>query len=193
MERTRRIFFLLVLNIALVFLSIYILDFLQIVDYRQILGKVPGLKTAYQVKVENPFLLERLELDKKWSILNENLKNLEEEKQKIKLENEKIAIEKKKVEEDKKQIQNRIDQFEKQKKEAQAYTKRVDQVASQIENMPPASAVKILSEQDDMMIIDILRRLEARAQQAGTTSMVSYLLSLMQPEQAARIQRKMLQ
>ncbi len=193
MERSRRIFFLLILNLSLVFLSIYILDFLQIVDYRQIIGKVPGLKLAYEAKVENPFLLEKMELNKKWQILNEKMKILEEQKIELEKQKEKIALERKKVADEKKQIQNRITEFEKQKQEEKTYTKRVDQVASQIENMPPQSAVKVLSKQDDMMIIDILNRLEKRANDAGTTSMVSYLLSLMDPEQAARVQRKMLQ
>jgi hypothetical protein len=59
--------------------------------------------------------------------------------------------------------------------------------------MPPEDAVKILSKQDDLMILDILKRMDARAQTAGHASPVSHLLSLMDPDQSARIQRKMLQ
>jgi hypothetical protein len=44
-----------------------------------------------------------------------------------------------------------------------------------------------------MMILDILKRMDARAAEAGRASPVSHLLSLMDPDQSARIQRKMLE
>jgi flagellar protein FlbB len=44
---------------------------------------------------------------------------------------------------------------------------------------------------DDQDVIDALRKTEEIAQAEGTTSIVSYWLSLMPPERAAEIQRKM--
>ncbi len=55
----------------------------------------------------------------------------------------------------------------------------------------PQRAVDILLAMDDQNIIDVLRKTEELAAAGGTTSMVSYWLSLMPPERAAEIQRKM--
>jgi hypothetical protein len=45
---------------------------------------------------------------------------------------------------------------------------------------------------DDMTVIDILREMEKQSQIEGTQSLVSYLLSLMDPKRASVIQKKML-
>ncbi len=193
MNRNRRIIFLLFINLGLAFLSIYILDILQIIDYRQIINEVPFLRESPSAKIEDPYLLEKVELDKKWQTLDERIRNFEEEKKKLEEESRKIEIDKENVAKDKENVKNMIDNFQKDKNEKDSYDKRVDQVSIQLENMPPEDAVKILGKQDDMMIMDILKRMDARAQEAGRSSPVSHLLSLMDPDQSARIQRKMLQ
>jgi seryl-tRNA synthetase len=172
--------------------ALYILDMLQILDYKQILSKIPGFKQVYAAKIEDRYLLERVELDKKWQILDEKIRNYEQDKAKLDADQRDVAIARDNIEKDKENVQNMIDNFEKAKAEKEAYDKRVDEVAAQIENMPPKSAVLILEKEDDMMIIDIMKRMEARAADASRQSSVPYLLSLMDPEQAARIHRKML-
>ena len=192
MNRNRRILFLLIINLGLTFVALYILDMLQILDYKQILSKIPGFKQVYAAKIEDRYLLERVELDKKWQILDEKIRNYEQDKAKLDADQRDVAIARDNIEKDKENVQNMIDNFEKAKAEKEAYDKRVDEVAAQIENMPPKSAVLILEKEDDMMIIDIMKRMEARAADASRQSSVPYLLSLMDPEQAARIHRKML-
>jgi hypothetical protein len=45
---------------------------------------------------------------------------------------------------------------------------------------------------EDLLVIDILREIDRRAEETGTQSIVPYFLSLMEPpEKAAAIQRKM--
>ena len=44
---------------------------------------------------------------------------------------------------------------------------------------------------DDQDVIDVLRRADEDATALGQTSLVAYWLSLMPPERAAEIQRKM--
>jgi flagellar protein FlbB len=184
---------LLFINIGLAFLSLYVLDMLQIIDYKQILNRVPFLKESYTVKIEDPYLLERSELEKKWQILDEKIRNYEQDKKKLEEMERNIALEKENVQKEKENNQNMIATFEKMKAEKESYDNRIDTVASQIENMPPKSAVAILGKQDDMMIIDILKKIDARANNNGRQSTSPYLLSLMDPEQSARIQRKMLE
>ena len=65
MNRNRRILFLLFINLGLAFLALYVLDMLQVIDYKQILSRVPFIRQVYAVKVEDPYLLEKAELEKK--------------------------------------------------------------------------------------------------------------------------------
>jgi flagellar protein FlbB len=57
--------------------------------------------------------------------------------------------------------------------------------------MPPERAVGIITAMDDQAAIDVLRMTEEIARREGTTSIVSYWLSLLPPERAAELQRKM--
>jgi flagellar motility protein MotE (MotC chaperone) len=193
MNRGRKIFFLLLINLGLVFVSLYILDMLQIIDYKQILSQVPGLKEVYKVKVEDPYLLEKAELDKKWQILDEKVRNLKEDRKKLEDDLRNLAEERDKIDNERESVRNMVANFSNSIAERDSYDKRVDAVADQVESMEPKAAVAILSKQDDMMLIDIFKKMNARAEDKGTKSTVSYLLTLMDSEQAARIQRKMLQ
>lgn len=193
MNRGRKILFLLLINLGLVFVSLYVLDMFQIIDYKQLMSQIPFLKQAYRIKVEDPFLLERVELEKKWQILDERLRNYNEDKKKLEDEMRSNQIMLESIEKERENVQNMIDNFEKMKAEKASYDKRVDEIASQIEAMPPEAAVKILEKQDDMMVIDVFRRMNVRAADNSKATIVPYLLSLMDPEQSARIQRKMLE
>ncbi len=68
----------------------------------------------------------------------------------------------------------------------------IEQIASNLNGMPPAASVNILLAMDDQTVIDVLRKVEEMAKRSGTASMGSYWLSLMPAERAAEIQRKML-
>ena len=67
----------------------------------------------------------------------------------------------------------------------------IEQIAANLEGMPPRAAVDILVAMDDQIVIDVLRKVTERAEAAGTASMVAYWLSLMPAERAALVQRKM--
>ena len=63
--------------------------------------------------------------------------------------------------------------------------------AENLNGMAPANAVAILNEMDDQDIIDTLRMVDQIAAEEGTSSMVSYWLSLMPANRVAELQRKM--
>lgn len=193
MNRNRRIFFLLLINLGLSFVSLYVLDLLQIIDYKQILSRVPFIRQTYAVKIEDPYLLEKVELEKKWQILDEKILNYSQDKKKMEEDIRTVLLEKENIAREKESVKNMIDEFEKMKADKESYDKRVEAVAIQIESMPPKSSVSILEKQDDLMIIDIFKKMEARARDEGKVSLVSTLLMNMDPEQAARVQRKMLE
>ncbi len=67
----------------------------------------------------------------------------------------------------------------------------ISQIADYMNGMPPKKAVDNLLAMDDQDIIDILRNVEAKAKKAGNASSVAYWFSLMPPDRAAEIQRKM--
>ena len=67
----------------------------------------------------------------------------------------------------------------------------IEKIVQNLEGMQPKNAVNIMVQMDDQDIIDVLRRADEDAVAAGTSSMVAYWLSLMPPERAAEIQRKM--
>lgn len=193
MERSRRILFLLLINLGLAFVSLYILDFLQVIDYRQVISKVPFMQESPSARIEDPYLLEKVELEKKWEVLNEKVKNLEEAQVALEQDRKKLELEKEEIENKRLEVENLLAQWEQSKQDKSTYEKRVNEIAVNIVNMPPEKSVAILSELDDLLIIDILRKIDANAVTANSQSLSPYLLSLMDREQAARITLKMSQ
>jgi flagellar protein FlbB len=70
-------------------------------------------------------------------------------------------------------------------------TRNIEQNARYLNGMPPAQAVAIISNMDDQDAIDVFRASEEIAAAEGTTSIVSYWLSLLPAERSADLQRKM--
>jgi len=69
--------------------------------------------------------------------------------------------------------------------------RNVEQNARYLTGMPPQNAVNIIAALDDQDAIDVLRKTEEIARAEGTTSIVSFWFSLMDPVRAADLQRKM--
>ena len=68
----------------------------------------------------------------------------------------------------------------------------VEPIANNLNGMTPQASVAILVAMDDQTVIDVLRKVDEIAVRKGSSSMVSYWLSLMPSERAAEIQRKMI-
>jgi flagellar protein FlbB len=75
--------------------------------------------------------------------------------------------------------------------DAENKDRNVEQNARYLNGMPPERAVGIITAMDDQNAIDVLRKTEEIAQAEGTVSIVSYWFSLMDPQRAAELQRKM--
>jgi flagellar protein FlbB len=78
-----------------------------------------------------------------------------------------------------------------QRNDAENKDRNVEQLARYLTGMPPQNAVNIINGSDDQVAIDILRKTEEIARAEGTTSVVAYWFSLMEPARAAELQRKM--
>ena len=96
------------------------------------------------------------------------------------------------------EIDDRNNALDEREKSFNSLTKQYDNRKANIEQnaryltgMPPADAVAILSSLDDQTAIDILRAVEELAARSGESSVVAYWLSLLEPQRAAELQRKM--
>ena len=91
--------------------------------------------------------------------------------------------------------QNALDEREKtiiaQTLDAENKDRNVEQNARYLTGMPPQNAVNIIAALDDQDAIDVIRKTEEIARTEGTQSIVSFWFSLMDPERAAELQRKM--
>ncbi len=67
----------------------------------------------------------------------------------------------------------------------------IERIARNLIGMPPENAVAILAATNDQDAIDVLRKTEEISRLEGTASIVPYWMSLLPPEQAAELQRKM--
>jgi flagellar protein FlbB len=93
------------------------------------------------------------------------------------------------------QRQNALEDLEKslrvQAEDAENKDRNVEQNARYLTGMPPQNAVNILASLDDQDAIDVIRKTEEIARAEGTTSIVAFWFSLMEPTRAAELQRKM--
>jgi flagellar protein FlbB len=95
------------------------------------------------------------------------------------------------LEERQKALDERENSLRAQAADAENKERNVEQNARYLNGMPPERAVGIITAMDDQDAIDVLRKTEEIAQAEGTASIVSYWFSLMEPQRAAELQRKM--
>ena len=200
--------------IVLVFLILILLgagvlwfDYLNVIDAKNVIG--PVLNFLQGVPLVNrlvpqgegrtqPFFGDEdfINLDaERWAVLMEayGLRVMEVEKQEQDIQGrwgeiEQIAQE---LEERQKALDERENSFNALLSDAEIKDRNVERNAINLTSMPPQRAVGILEAMDDQAIIDVLRKTDQLAEASGSTSIVSYWLSLMPSERAAEISRKM--
>ncbi len=190
-----KILFLILLIIVIILGGIYWFDHLGIIDYKKIVGPfgkyLPAFLQRGEVTEENPKLLETEFLGKREEVLDARSSEIDQKKDELekrelelKESEAKLTEEAKRLEEEKKVL------IEKQR-EYDNYKDNIKKQAEYFTSMPPEAAVERLSKLDDLLIIDILRQIDQSAAETGSFSVVPYYLSLMDPEKAATVQRKM--
>jgi flagellar protein FlbB len=95
------------------------------------------------------------------------------------------------LEERQKALDDRENSFIALAEQAEIRTRNVEQNARYLNGMAPENAVRIIASMDDQDAIDVFHKTEEIAQAEGSASIVSYWLSLLPPERAAELQRKM--
>jgi flagellar protein FlbB len=171
-------------------------DYLNVVDAKAIWAPVyrlVGLQPRSQAAAagEEPLSLDGERLAIRLEALE--LRNLEMEQKEQELVSRQDQIEQmaQELEERQNALDERENSLNQRIEDADIKARNVEQYARYLNGMPPASAVEIINRMDDQDAIDVLRKTEEIAQAEGGASIVSYWLSLMPPERAAELQRKM--
>jgi flagellar protein FlbB len=140
----------------------------------------PSLVKLEEFEKEKARLQElTAELDRREARLLEMQKDIEREQEKIEEQRQGLELEKKK--------------FDEEKEQYSGYKQNVADLATKIENMPPADSVAIMVNWEDPLIIDVLRQMDQNAEAAGNVSITSFLISQMPKDKASRIMYLMTQ
>lgn len=192
-------FVLIIVIIVLVLGGLLWFDFLGIINVKstfapvyKLMGKEP--QTSSTSTQSKPLVsdLDEDRLNKQKEAINLQLEELEKRESDIVASEDKNAHIAAELEERQKNQEEREKTFNSEKEKYDTKVRNIEQIANQLNGMKPQAAVGILEKMDDQMAIDVLRKVEEMAAEKGTASMSSYWLSLMAPEKAAQIQRKML-
>lgn len=192
-----RILLLLFLIILLIFGGLLWFDYLGLFNTRSMFSpiySVFGLKTPQGVTKLKEDELANLEDDR----YEKRLMALEIKAQELAKQEEEVKakqIENKQISEELDARQSAVEEKEKNFNliltETNDRTVNINQIAIYMNSMAPNKAVANLLEMDDQDIIDVLRAAENIAKRNGKVSQVSNWFSLMPPNRAAEIQRKM--
>jgi flagellar protein FlbB len=190
-----RIFILLLLVAILAAGGIVWFDYLNIIDAKSVLAPLSRF-IGRQPRTQPETTDEILNLDaERLAIRLEalDLQRMEIETRNRDLDSRQGLIEQmaQELEERHKQVEDMANSLRDQREDADNRDRRIEENARILNGMPPERAVGIMSAMDDQDVIDVLRKTEEIAQAAGTVSMVSYWMSLMDPIRAAELQRKM--
>ena len=190
---------LLLLIIILVFLGLFWFDYLGVIQAKKffepvyrLIGLQPqtsvsasDFSAAQEADLQADRLAKRLEA---LNLRSQELDKRESDIQVKEAEYQQIAqeLDERKISQEERELT-----FEKIQKEYEDKELNYRTIAAQLNGMRPEAAVEILLAMDDQLAIDVLRRVDELAEEAGANSMVSYWLSLMPADRAASIQRKM--
>ncbi len=176
-----RIFILLLLLIVLVLGGMIWFDYLGIVDAKAVLSPVYQLlglgKRSAVASPDDPNLLDRERLAKQVDALTLRQQDLDQLGQDLNDRQTALEAQQKALNDAQKSIEDR--------------RVNLEQNAVYLTSMEPSKAIAILANEDDQFVIDTFRTVEAQAKKAGQDSVVPYWLSLMPPDRAATLQRKM--
>jgi flagellar protein FlbB len=188
-----RIMLLVLVVVVLVLGGLVWFDYLGLLDARSMIAPVYSLLGGRRapLDVEDPLLLERERLNKQLEALALRAEELEAAEMEIRGRQEKTAQILEQLEEREKALDEREKVFNERIKAFENRRVNLERNSEYLVGMPPENAVSILLEMEDQDIIDVFRTTEEQARVSGEISLVAYWLSLMPPERAAVIQRKM--
>ncbi|MBN2509630.1 MAG: flagellar protein FlbB [Spirochaetales bacterium] len=137
-------------------------------------------------------LLDRVRIEKLYGEIDRRQEELDKREESIAVKENELEQMVETLAEKEKALEDREKSFNEIVKQYENRNANLRQSALYYNGMPPEKAVERMLELEDQDLIDILRTAEQLAQEAGQTSIVAYWISLMPPERAAVVNRKML-
>ncbi len=192
MGQWMKVAMLLIVNVIIASSMLYFLDFMKIINYRNIFNEITGKEITAPARVEDPLLLEKEELNKKWELLTIKEIELSNIDQTLVSSNLALQTEQQQLQNDREAFINEQTLIAIEKEEQNTYDIKITDVATQISGMPPQTAAELLDLQDDLQVVDIFKKMDEIAAAAGQSSTVPFLLTLMNRDKAARVQTLML-
>jgi len=190
-----RIFVLLLLIVALVFLGLLWFDFLGIINAKDTISPVLSLlrfRTRTEIEdVQSPELLDDQRIQMQWEALTLREEELNRREEAISAKEAEIEQMVESLNEKEKALEEREKSFNERTSQYDNKSANLEQNSRYLVGMPPENAVAIMEKMEDQDIVDVLKVTERLAQAEGEDSVVAYWLSLMEPERAAVLQRKM--
>ncbi|MFW5862655.1 MAG: periplasmic-type flagellar collar protein FlbB [Spirochaetota bacterium] len=192
---TTKMIYLIILIVFIVVVGVFWLDYIGMINIGKTVSRyytreAPSVVDAMD---DEPSLIEREEFEKEKNRLQERIEDLDTREAKIVEAEKEIQEESSKLKEIKQGLELEKKNIEMEKKRYSGYKKNVQDLAGKIQSMPPDEAVSIMVQWEDPLIIDVLRQIDQDAAEAGTSSISSYLISLMPREKAGRIMYLMTQ
>jgi len=200
-----RTIFLLILIAIMSVGGLIWFDFLNVIDAKGILApiyarvpfitkilKIPGMgRTQPKTKPDEIIDLNNERLAVRLEALEFLRQEMETQKRDMENQNGEIEQKAQEIEERQKALDEQENSLRAKAIDAENKNRNVEQNARYLTGMPPQNAVGIIAKLDDQDAIDVLRKTEEIAKAEGTTSIVSFWFSLMEPGRAAELQRKM--
>lgn len=193
-----KIFFLLVLILALVIGGLVWLDFLGIIDVKEQLSPITSLfGVEPRTEVDQPFsplLLDADRLSKERQSIAIERRELESTTEELDLREAQVRQMESEVLERESSLEERQNSLIEAIRQYDNKVANLEQTARYMMGMPPADAVAIMDKYDEKDLVDLLRTSERLSREAGEASLVAYWLSIMPDrERAAEIQRLMVE
>ena len=202
-----RIILLLFLIFILVVGGILWFDYLNVIDAKNFTGPVfdflRGMPLIGQVIPEGAGRTQPIAGDDVFISLDAErfavrlealeLRNMELERHEYDMQNRRGQIEQmaQELEERQRSLDERENSLNSMLSDAELRDRTVERNAINLINMPPERAVGILANMDDQDVIDVFLKTDEISEAAGNASIVPFWLSIMEPERAAELARKM--
>lgn len=191
-----RVIVLLLLIVILAAGGIVWFDYLNVIDAKSLMApalELVGLAPRSQPEIPEGELIsldaERLAVRLEALALR-NLE-LDQREETIAAEEGRILQMSQELEDRQKMLDDRENSITVKEQEINSRNTNIEAIARNLNGMPPQNAVAILTEMNDQDAIDVLRKTEEIALSEGTASIVPFWMSLLPPDRAAEIQRKM--
>lgn len=180
------VFILLCILIGLLIGSVYLLDALGIMRKGKIfsnLSKVPGVGALFAPPKITYEDVKKEELRKLQESIDLKLNELEQKEEKLAIREENAKKREEELALVEEELQRKKEALEKRETIYEDQEAKWQKLVTYYEDMKPDAAAAILSEMDDQIVVEILRRMKK--------SQVSITMMKMNPKRASEISRKM--